>query len=167
MDLRKLKTILELFENSDVAELEISEGEDRVRLSRGATTAVSAAAVPVAAPATSAGKVSAESSFGNGDGGGTGGTGGVGGVEGGAVSDLENGTVVNSPMVGTFYRSASPDRPPFVTEGKRVEKGETLCIIEAMKLMNELPSPVSGVVRSALVGNGEPVGFGDPLFVIE
>ena len=164
MDLRKLKTILELFENSDVAELEISEGEDRVRLSRGATTAVSAAAVPVAAPATSAGKVSAESSSGNGDGGRMG---EAGGVEGGAVSDLENGTVVNSPMVGTFYRSASPDRPPFVTEGKRVEKGETLCIIEAMKLMNELPSPVSGVVRSALVGNGEPVGFGDPLFVIE
>ena len=164
MDLRKLKTILELFENSDVAELEISEGEDRVRLSRGATTAVSAAAVPVAAPATSAGKVSAESSSGNG--GGADGA-GTGGVEGGAVSDLENGTVVNSPMVGTFYRSASPDRPPFVTEGKRVEKGETLCIIEAMKLMNELPSPVSGVVRSALVGNGEPVGFGDPLFVIE
>ena len=164
MDLRKLKTILELFENSDVAELEISEGEDRVRLSRGATTAVSAAAVPVAAPATSAGKVPAESSSGNG--GGADGA-GTGGVEGGAVSDLENGTVVNSPMVGTFYRSASPDRPPFVTEGKRVEKGETLCIIEAMKLMNELPSPVSGVVRSALVGNGEPVGFGDPLFVIE
>ena len=164
MDLRKLKTILELFENSDVAELEISEGEDRVRLSRGATTAVSAAAAPVAAPATSAGKVSAESSSGNG--GGADGA-GTGGVEGGAVSDLENGTVVNSPMVGTFYRSASPDRPPFVTEGKRVEKGETLCIIEAMKLMNELPSPVSGVVRSALVGNGEPVGFGDPLFVIE
>ena len=164
MDLRKLKTILELFENSDVAELEISEGEDRVRLSRGATTVVSAAAVPVAAPATSAGKVSAESSSGNG--GGADGA-GTGGVEGGAVSDLENGTVVNSPMVGTFYRSASPDRPPFVTEGKRVEKGETLCIIEAMKLMNELPSPVSGVVRSALVGNGEPVGFGDPLFVIE
>ena len=164
MDLRKLKTILELFENSDVAELEISEGEDRVRLSRGATAAVPAAAVPVAAPATSAGNVPVASSSGNGGGGDGAGT---GGVEGGAVSDLENGTVVNSPMVGTFYRSASPDRPPFVTEGKRVEKGETLCIIEAMKLMNELPSPVSGVVRSALVGNGEPVGFGDPLFVIE
>ena len=159
MDLRKLKTILELFENSDVAELEISEGEDRVRLSRGATAVV--AAPPVVSPAASAEKNPAASPAGNG--GGAEGT----GAEGGAGADLENGTVVNSPMVGTFYRSASPDRPPFVTEGKRVEKGETLCIIEAMKLMNELPSPVSGVVLRVLAGNGEPVGFGDPLFVIE
>ena len=155
MDLRKLKTILELFENSNVAELEISEGEDRVRLSRAPTAGVA----PVVSVAASPAPVAADS---------------------GAVApsapdamgteenpDLEGGTAVNSPMVGTFYRSASPDRPPFVSEGKRVEKGDTLCIIEAMKLMNELPSPVSGVVRRVLAGNGEPVGFGDPLFVID
>ena len=152
MDLRKLKTILELFENSRVSELEISEGEDRVRLSRGVaetSSGTSAAARPAAAlaaaPAEAAG----------------------GAVAGGEAAEAEQGTVVKSPMVGTFYRAASPDRPPFVSEGKRVEKGETLCIIEAMKLMNELPSPVSGVVRRVIAGNGEPVGFGDSLFVIE
>ena len=151
MDLRKLKTILELFENSRVSELEISEGEDRVRLSRGvaeispASAAAHPAPPPVASP-DSAGGLAA------------------GGEE---AAEAEQGTVVKSPMVGTFYRAASPDRPPFVGEGKRVEKGETLCIIEAMKLMNELPSPVSGVVRRVIAGNGEPVGFGDPLFVIE
>ena len=155
MDLRKLKTILELFENSKVSELEISEGEDRVRLSRGVADispepAPSRPALPSASsPHSSAGASSA--------------------VEGApdAGAEAEKGTMVNSPMVGTFYRAASPDRPPFVSEGKRVEKGDTLCIIEAMKLMNELPSPVSGVVRRVVAGNGEPVGFGDPLFVIE
>ena len=152
MDLRKLKTILELFENSRVSELEISEGEDRVRLSRGvaetssgASAAARPAAALAAAPAEAAG----------------------GAAAGGEAAEAEQGTVVKSPMVGTFYRAASPDRPPFVSEGKRVEKGETLCIIEAMKLMNELPSPVSGVVRRVIAGNGEPVGFGDSLFVIE
>ena len=162
MDLRKLKTILELFENSNVAELEISEGEDRVRLSRAPATQAPAQTPPGAAPAANhpraeihpsaespppAAPAAAETAADN--------------------APPENGATVNSPMVGTFYRAASPDRPPFVSEGKRVEKGETLCIIEAMKLMNELPSPVSGVVRRVLVGNGEPVGFGDPLFVIE
>lgn len=158
MDLRKLKTILELFENSNVAELEISEGEDRVRLSRasaaGAAPVVSVAASPAPTPVDS-GSIAPSAPDAR-DAAGT-----------GEHPDLEGGTAVNSPMVGTFYRSASPDRPPFVSEGKRVEKGDTLCIIEAMKLMNELPSPVSGVVRRVLAGNGEPVGFGDPLFVIE
>ena len=158
MDLRKLKTILELFENSNVAELEICEGEDRVRLSRNAPPAAVAAAPPPRLPADE-GRAPPSPS----------GVLAAGGGESAAGDALESesGTVVNSPMVGTFYRSASPDRPPFVVEGRRVEKGETLCIIEAMKLMNELPSPVSGVVRRVIPGNGEPVGFGDPLFVIE
>ena len=151
MDLRKLKTILELFENSRVSELEISEGEDRVRLSRGVVAETSPASTgPRPAPPPAALPDSAG-----------------GAVAGGEAEQAEQGTVVKSPMVGTFYRAASPDRPPFVSEGKRVEKGETLCIIEAMKLMNELPSPVSGVVRRVIAGNGEPVGFGDSLFVIE
>lgn len=160
MDLRKLKTILELFENSNVAELEICEGEDRVRLSRNAPPAAAAAvaaAPPSRLPADEGRAPSSPS----------GAAAGGGESAAGDALESENGTVVNSPMVGTFYRSASPDRPPFVAEGRRVEKGETLCIIEAMKLMNELPSPVSGVVRRVIPGNGEPVGFGDPLFVIE
>lgn len=158
MDLRKLKTILELFENSRVSELEISEGEDRVRLSRGTAdispeSAPSRPAIPPVGGAHSSAGLSPA---------------GEGAPDsGGAEAEAEKGTVVHSPMVGTFYRAASPDRPPFVSEGKRVEKGETLCIIEAMKLMNEFPSPVSGVVRRVIAGNGEPVGFGDPLFVIE
>ena len=165
MDLRKLKTILELFENSNVAELEICEGEDRVRLSRNAPPGAVAAAPsrpsgaefhPDPSPSgIPAGAGSGDRTVGSGESAGAG------------AAEAESGTTVNSPMVGTFYRSASPDRPPFVSEGKRVEKGETLCIIEAMKLMNELPSPVSGVVRRVVPGNGEPVGFGDPLFVIE
>ena len=161
MDLRKLKTILELFENSDVAELEISEGDDRVRLSR---SVASAPVVPVpAVPAhPSAASVPVPGTSASESGTGTGGNG----------SDFKNeiaaedGEVVTSPMVGIFYRAPSPDRPPFVSEGKRVEKGDTLCVIEAMKLMNELPSPAAGVVRRVVPGNGEPVGFGDPLFVI-
>ena len=159
MDLRKLKTILELFENSNVAELEISEGEDRVRLSRASATGAAPQAAVVSAsslPPASAGASVAPPATDARD-----------AAEAGENPELEGGTAVNSPMVGTFYRAASPDRPPFVSEGKRVEKGDTLCIIEAMKLMNELPSPVSGVVRRVLAGNGEPVGFGDPLFVIE
>ena len=153
MDLRKLKTILELFENSRVSELEISEGEDRVRLSRGVAE-ISPESAPPRAVLPSASSPPSAGGFVADDG-------------GGEAAEAEQGTVVKSPMVGTFYRAASPDRPPFVSEGKRVEKGETLCIIEAMKLMNELPSPVSGVVRRVIAGNGEPVGFGDSLFVIE
>ena len=152
MDLRKLKTILELFENSRVSELEISEGEDRVRLSRGVAE-TSSGPSSSSRPAAALAAASAEAAG--------------GAAAGGEAAEAEQGTVVKSPMVGTFYRAASPDRPPFVSEGKRVEKGETLCIIEAMKLMNELPSPASGVVRRVIAGNGEPVGFGDSLFVIE
>ena len=161
MDLRKLKTILELFENSDVAELEISEGDDRVRLSR---SVASAPVVPVpAVPAhPSAASVPVPGTSASESGTGTGGN----GTDSGPAAPAEDGEVVTSPMVGIFYRAPSPDRPPFVSEGKRVEKGDTLCVIEAMKLMNELPSPAAGVVRRVIPGNGEPVGFGDPLFVI-
>lgn len=143
MDLRKLKTILELFEESTcISELEISEGEDRVRLRKGgAETTVpvvpsSATAIPAPSVAT-------------------------------AEVPAEKGVAVTSPMVGAFYRASSPEVPPFVRVGQMVETGQTLCIIEAMKLMNEIPSTVSGKVVGILPENGAAVGYGDTLFIIE
>jgi acetyl-CoA carboxylase biotin carboxyl carrier protein len=148
MDLRKLKTLIELVETSGIAELEIQEGEERVRITRslaaahnlGGSTATSTAAAlatgPAPAPAASAPPPAAE------------------------------GHVVKSPMVGTFYRSATPGSKPFVEVGDAVEEGATLCIVEAMKLMNEIEADKSGVVKSILTENGQPVEFGQPLFVI-
>ena len=147
MDLRKLKTLIELVESSGIAELEISEGEERVRITRTAAStqqtyapaqpiiaaAAPQAVVPVAEPTKSA---------------------------------VAEGHVVKSPMVGTFYRSASPGSKAFVDVGQTVNSGETLCIIEAMKLLNEIEADQSGVVKAILVENGQPVEFGQPLFVI-
>ena len=148
MDLRKLKTILELFEESkQVVELEIKEGEDRVKLSKAAIPVAQVApapsSVPVAPPAAPVV------------------------IETVTESDNHKGEKVTSPMVGTFYRSASPESIPFARAGQTVEVGQTLCIIEAMKLMNEIPSPVTGKITSILVENGSAVGFGDILFIIE
>ena len=154
MDLRKLKTLIELVETSGIAELEIQEGEERVRITR-ATTAPAgvqpvtlhtthhhaAAATQAAAPATGS---AAES----------------------PPAEPE-GHQVKSPMVGTFYRSATPGSKPFVEVGDRVEEGGTLCILEAVKLMNEIESDKAGVVKAILTENGQPVEFGQPLFVIE
>jgi acetyl-CoA carboxylase biotin carboxyl carrier protein len=151
MDLRKLKTLIELVETSGIAELEIQEGEERVRITRSlaggqsqaVTTAASNAAssaVPGALPSAAA---SAE-----------------------APAPAAEGHVVKSPMVGTFYRSATPGSKPFVEVGDTVEEGGTLCIVEAMKLMNEIESDKSGVVKAILTENGQPVEFGQPLFVI-
>jgi len=148
MDLRKLKTLIELVESSGIAELEISEGEERVRITRTAASAMQAhapalqqPAVPpaqqVAVPATEPAKPAAP-----------------------------EGHVVKSPMVGTFYRSASPGSKPFVDVGQSVNSGDTLCIIEAMKLLNEIDADQSGVIKAILVENGQPVEFGQPLFVI-
>ena len=152
MDLRKLKTLIELVETSGIAELEIQEGEERVRITRATASAAqsvtvqtaqhaAAATPPVALPATGA---TAET----------------------PPAEPE-GHHVKSPMVGTFYRSATPGSKPFVEIGDTVTEGATLCIIEAMKLMNEIESDKAGVVKAILTENGQPVEFGQPLFLIE
>ncbi len=148
MDLRKLKTLIELVESSGIAELEISEGEERVRITRTAASAMQAYApapqqtIIAAAPQAAATAVEA------------------------AKPAAVEGHVVKSPMVGTFYRSASPGSKPFVDVGQSVNSGDTLCIIEAMKLLNEIEADQSGVIKAILVENGQPVEFGQPLFVI-
>jgi acetyl-CoA carboxylase biotin carboxyl carrier protein len=153
MDLRKLKTLIELVENSGIAELEIEEGEERVRITR----AVPAGAQPVlmAAPAPVQVQVP-----------------GMSAAPGAAPAAPEPspepvGHLVKSPMVGTFYRSSSPGSKPFVEIGDTVAVGDPLCIIEAMKLMNEIESDQAGVVREILVENGQPVEFGQPLVRVE
>ena len=151
MDLRKLKTLIELVETSGIAELEIQEGEERVRITRASPAAVAqptvmlqaAPAAPVAA-AVAAPAPPTEP----------------------AVPPQPEGHVVKSPMVGTFYRSASPGAKPFVEIGDDVQQGDTLCIVEAMKLMNEIEADKGGVIKAVLVENGQPVEFGQPLFVI-
>lgn len=155
MDLRKLKTLIDLVAESDISELEVTEGEGKVRIVKSAPASQAqmvmmqpqmqsmmqhsmpapAAAAP-AAPATPAAPAAIE------------------------------GHVVKSPMVGTFYRAASPGSAPFVDIGKNVNSGDTLCIIEAMKLLNEIESDFSGSIKQILVENGQPVEFGQPLFII-
>jgi acetyl-CoA carboxylase biotin carboxyl carrier protein len=149
MDLRKIKKLIDLVEQSGIAELEITEGEERVRIARVGQQAVQvvgngpqvahplAVGPPGAAPAAAPAEPAAP-----------------------------EGHVVKSPMVGTFYRAPSPGAPPFVEVGSQVKEGETLCIIEAMKLLNEIESDKTGVVKEILVENGQPVEFGEPLFVI-
>ncbi|OGS99845.1 MAG: acetyl-CoA carboxylase, biotin carboxyl carrier protein [Gallionellales bacterium RIFCSPLOWO2_12_FULL_59_22] len=148
MDLRKLKTLIDLVEGSGIAELEISEGEERVRITRtvhaAPQQAYAPAPQPVAAPVAPQPAPAAES----------------------AKPAAPEGNIVKSPMVGTFYRSASPGSKPFVDVGQNVNSGDTLCIIEAMKLLNEIDADQAGVVKAILVENGQPVEFGQPLFVI-
>jgi acetyl-CoA carboxylase biotin carboxyl carrier protein len=146
MDLRKLKTLIELVESSGIAELEISEGEERVRITRTAASAQQVYAPVQQAPAAAAPPPQP--------------------VVEAAKPAVAEGHVVKSPMVGTFYRSASPGAKPFVDVGQSVNNGETLCIIEAMKLLNEIEADQSGVIKAILVENGQPVEFGQPLFVI-
>ena len=151
MDLRKLKKLIDLVEESGIAEIEVTEGEEKVRITR--TTAAAApiyaapapvAATPVAAPAAPAAAAPAAAP---------------------AARDLSN--AQKSPMVGTFYRAPGPNAAAFVEVGKQVKAGDTLCIIEAMKLMNEIEAEKSGVVKEILVENGTPVEYGEPLFIIE
>lgn len=148
MDIRKVKKLIELLEESGIAEIEIKEGEESVRISRhGQAPAYAApmpapvAAAPIAAPA--AAPVTDE------------------------ASSLPTGHQVLSPMVGTFYRSPSPGTPEFVKVGQSVSVGDTLCIIEAMKILNQIEADKSGVVKAALVENGQPVEYDEPLFIIE
>ena len=152
MDIRKIKKLIELVEESGIAELEISEGEESVRISRHGTAAAPApvhyAAAPVAAPAPVAAAPVAEAPA----------------AEAPAVPA---GHQVLSPMVGTFYRSPSRDSKAFVEVGQKVSAGDTLCIVEAMKMMNQIEADKSGVVTAILVEDGQPVEFDQPLVVIE
>jgi len=149
MDLRKLKKLIDLVQESGISELEVTEGEEKVRIAKhyGAVAAPQQYyAAPVAAPAPGAPVVSS--------------------VNLDDEDELPEGHVVKSPMVGTFYRSPSPGAEAFVQVGQSVKQGETLCIIEAMKLLNEIEADASGVIKAILLENGEPVEFGEPLFVI-
>lgn len=154
MDLRKLKTLIDLVAESDIAELEVTEGESKVRIVKSSAVAQNSmvmmqpqavphfaaaapAAAPVAAPAAAP-----------------------------AAAAEPTGHVVKSPMVGTFYRSSAPGNPPFVEVGASVKEGDTLCIIEAMKLLNEIDADKAGTITQILVENGQPVEYGQPLFVI-
>ena len=155
MDLRKLKKLIDLVEESGIAEIEVTEGEEKVRITRSVAapavqTVYAAAPAPVAAPAAAAQTASAPAA-----------------PAAPAAAPANHANAQKSPMVGTFYRSASPTSDPFVEVGQTVKEGQTLCIIEAMKLMNEIEAEKSGVVKEILVENGQPVEFGEPLFIIE
>lgn len=154
MDLRKLKKLIDLVQESGIGELEITEGEEKVRISRAGTAApvVMASAPMQMMPAGVA----------------TGPAAGTAPAEAAPAAPAEPaGHTLKSPMVGTFYRSPSPGAPSFIEVGQAVTKGQTLCIIEAMKLLNEIESDKAGVVKAILVENGQPVEYGQPLFVIE
>ena len=155
MDLRKIKKLIDLLEESNLAELEIKEGEEIVRLSRLPKGMIAAAPAPVQqvrmdAPASAAAVAAPVASAAPAPGGKT----------------LPEGTVVKSPMVGTFYVSANPDAPPFVKVGQSVKPGDTLGIIEAMKMFNQIEADASGTIVAILVENGQPVEFDEPMFVI-
>ncbi|AKT28824.1 acetyl-CoA carboxylase biotin carboxyl carrier protein [Pseudomonas syringae pv. actinidiae] len=150
MDIRKVKKLIELLEESGIDELEIREGEESVRISRHSKTpaqpyyAPAPVAAPVAAPAPAAAPAAPEA----------------------PSAPKLNGFVVKSPMVGTFYRTPAPTSPAFVEVGQTVKKGDTICIVEAMKMMNHIQAEASGVIESILVENGQPVEFDQPLFTI-
>jgi acetyl-CoA carboxylase biotin carboxyl carrier protein len=153
VDLRKLKKLIDLVQESGIAELEITEGEEKVRIARGGaisvtplaagapTAAVPAGTVALPGPATSATAATIPEA-------------------------APEGHLVKSPMVGTFYRSPSPDAKPFVEVGATVKAGETICVLEAMKLMNEIEADASGTIKAILVENGQPVEYGQALFII-
>jgi acetyl-CoA carboxylase biotin carboxyl carrier protein len=150
MDLRKLKKLIDLVQESGISELEVTEGEEKVRIAKHYGAVAAPPVQHYAMPAAMApGAASAVSSMSLDD-----------------EDDVPEGHVVKAPMVGTFYRSPSPGAESFVQVGQAVKEGETLCIIEAMKLLNEIESDASGVVKEILVENGEPVEFGQPLFII-
>ena len=154
MDVRKIKKLIELIESSDIAELEIVEGEESVRISRNHTQPVYATAPPAmaAAPLAPAAAVGNTVTFPD---------------PSKNEPDLPTGETMNSPMVGTYYAAASPTSDNFVKVGDSVKAGDTLCIIEAMKMLNQIESEKSGVVKAILVENESPVEFGQPLFIIE
>ncbi len=157
MDLNKIKKMIGLVENSDLAEIEITEGEESIRISKASAFPVSTstiaapaavAAIP-AAPVATAPAVDASAASGE------------------NTSDIPSGHAVTSPMVGTFYRSASPTSKAFIEIGDTVAVGDTLCIIEAMKMLNQIEADKAGKVKAILVENEQPIEFGQPLIVIE
>lgn len=150
MDLRKLKTLIDLVQNSGISELEISEGEEKIRIAKHSTVPPSNTTVMMGAPmmqAPAAAPVAAPAAV-------------------DAAPAAPEGHTLKAPMVGTFYRAGSPGAPSFAEVGQTVKQGDTLCIIEAMKLLNEIEADASGVIKAILLDNGEPVEFGEPLFVI-
>jgi len=162
MDLRKLKKLIDLVQESGIAELEITEGEEKVKIVKGGEVSVSQApaavvaapaavgsAAPAAAPVAAAPAGAAPAA-----------------VPASEPPPADAGHAVKAPMVGTFYRSPSPDAKAFVEVGQTVKEGDTICIIEAMKLMNEIEADASGVVKAILVENGQPVEYGQPLFIL-
>ncbi|MCY1275165.1 Biotin carboxyl carrier protein of acetyl-CoA carboxylase [compost metagenome] len=152
MDIRKVKKLIELLEESGIDELEIREGEESVRISRHSKTAAQPiyAAAPAYAPAPAAAAPVAAAAAPAAE----------------AAPAALNGHVVRSPMVGTFYRSPSPSSPSFVEVGQSVKKGDILCIVEAMKMMNHIEAETSGTITAILVENGQPVEFDQPMFTI-
>jgi acetyl-CoA carboxylase biotin carboxyl carrier protein len=151
MDIRKVKKLIELLDESGIAEIEITEGEEAVRISR-YPTGTAFAQAPVMAPAAPQAPAAAASSA---------------VAEPAAAAPEEDGYLVSAPMVGTFYSSSSPGAAPYVQVGDRVSEGDTLCIIEAMKMMNQIEADVSGTIKSIRVQNGDPVEYGQTLFVID
>jgi acetyl-CoA carboxylase biotin carboxyl carrier protein len=152
MDLRKLKTLIDLVSESNISELEITEADGKVRIVKAdpAAVAVQPVYAAQAAPVLSAAPVA-----------------GAAPAAAPAAAPVETGHIVKSPMVGTFYRAASPNAKPFGDVGQQIKEGEAICIIEAMKIMNEIEADKTGTISKVLVENGQPVEFGQPLFVIE
>tara|TARA_B100001057_G_scaffold102991_1_gene100318 strand:- start:28476 stop:28937 length:462 start_codon:yes stop_codon:yes gene_type:complete len=153
MDLRKIKKLMELLEESGIAEIEVKEGEESIKLCK--QTAIQQTSpqyiAPPTAPIDESIKSPSEDKSTSND----------------AISDVPDGELIKSPMVGTFYRSASPDSKPFVEKGQKVKKGDTLCILEAMKMMNQVNAEIGGTIIDILVDDSEPVEFDQPLFVIK
>jgi acetyl-CoA carboxylase biotin carboxyl carrier protein len=154
MDLRKLKKLIDLVQESGIGEIEITEGEEKVRISRQG---------PAGQPLIMTAPSMQPMAYGQA----TGPSAGSGGAAPEPAAAEPKGHQLKSPMVGTFYRAPSPGAPPFVEIGQAVTKGQTLCIIEAMKLLNEIESDISGSIKAILVENGQPVEYGQPLFLIE
>lgn len=151
MDIRKIKKLIELLDESNVAEIEIHEGEESVRISRhGSGAPQYMMAPPAAAPAVGAAPAAAAAS-----------------APPSSTPEIDDACIARSPMVGTFYRSPSPGAKSFVEEGQEVKVGDILCIIEAMKILNQIESERAGVVKKIMVENGQPVEYNQPLFVIE
>jgi len=153
MDIRKVKKLIELLEESGIAEIEIKEGEESVRISRGISNAAQSQIVmqPISAPPAPIASTTIDTQPAAQD----------------DSSDVHNGHSVDSPMVGTFYEAPAPGQAPFAEVGQSVNVGDTLCIIEAMKMLNQIESDKSGVIKAKLVDNGQPVEFGQSLFIIE